>query len=48
MKRKDIKVVYKSLWKTATPEQRREYQKRLNKVYDMLFQEIIKKYGKAS
>lgn len=46
MKRKDIKVVYKSLWETATPEQRREYQKRLDEVYDMLFREITEKYGK--
>jgi len=43
MKRKPLTVKYVSLWDTTTPEQKKEYQKRMDRVYDMLFEKIIKK-----
>ena len=46
MKRKPLTVVYKSLWDTATPEQKKEYQKNLDSVYDYIFDKMLEKYGK--
>lgn len=43
---KTIKVAYKSLWDTATPEQKVEYQRRLDSIYDYIFDKILEKYGK--
>lgn len=45
-KRRPLTVVYESLWETATPEQKKEYERNLNEVYFMLFDEIAEKYGK--
>ena len=38
--KKTIKVVYKSLWDTATPEEKIQYKKKLDSVYDLIFDKI--------
>ncbi len=46
MKRKPLTVKYVSLWDTATPEQKIEYQKSLDDVYDYIFDKILEKLRK--
>ena len=43
MKKKTLKVVYHSLWNTATEEQKIEYQQRIDDAYDIIFEEVLKK-----
>jgi len=40
MKKKKLKVIYTSLWDTATAEQKKEYQRRIDQVYDIIFEDI--------
>ena len=40
MKKKKLNVVYTSLWDTATKEQKKEYQRRIDQVYDIIFEDI--------
>jgi len=41
MKKKKLKVVYKSLWDTATDEQKKEYKIKNDQAYDILFSEVL-------
>lgn len=45
-KKRKLKVIYRSLWDTASPEQKKEYQRRLDSVYDYIFDKILEKHGK--
>lgn len=40
MKKKKLKVKYISLWATATPKRKKEYQRRVNQAYDIIFEDI--------
>ncbi len=40
MKRKCPEVVYKSLWTTATEEQKKEYQERIDQAFDIIFDDV--------
>lgn len=41
--KKKLKVIYKSNWDTATPEQKKEFQDRLDRAYDMIFRKVIER-----
>lgn len=43
-KTKRLKVVYESEWSTASPEQRKEFARRLDRIYDLLFRKVV--FGK--
>jgi ClpP class serine protease len=43
MKKNKLKVVFHSLWDTATEEQKKEYQQRIDDAYDIIFEEVLKK-----
>jgi|GEM_PF-4582327 len=42
MKKNKLKIKYISLWDTATEEQKKEYQQRINHAYEIIFREIFK------
>lgn len=39
-----LKVVYTSLWDTATPEQRKESLRRIDEAYEVIFNEVDELY----
>ena len=43
MKKNKLKVVFHSLWNTATEEQKKEYQQRIDDAYDIIFEDVLKK-----
>jgi len=40
MKKKNLKVVCKDLWNTATDEQKNEYKTKIDQAFDLLFNEV--------
>mgnify|MGYP001568015808 CR=1 FL=1 len=41
---KKYKIIYESMWESATPEQRKELQERLDRAYDFLFSKVLERY----
>ena len=46
MKKKKLKVTYKSNWDNATPEQKKEFRERLDDAYDLLFRKVVEMWVK--
>ncbi len=40
MKKKKMRVIYKSLWNTSTEEQKKESQQRIDQAFDIIFSDI--------
>lgn len=40
MKKKKLKVVFHNLWFSATEEQKKEYQQRIDQAFDLIFRDI--------
>lgn len=48
MKKEKLKIKYISLWNTATDEQKKEYQQKIDQAYDIIFQKVLEKRASKS
>lgn len=46
LKKKKLRLSYKSNWNNATPAQKKEFQIRLDEAYDMLFKKVVERHLK--
>ena len=46
MSKQKLTIKYISLWDSATPEQKEEYQRNIDHVYDMIFKEAMEEIHK--
>lgn len=41
--KRKLRVIYKSNWSTATPEQKKEFHERLDRACDMIFRKVLER-----